>query len=80
MNRVVATIQRKLLVGIIERYGPGIPGWLIAHGKLIFSAASDEIEAIEAEIEAELQDELEPPKEKRWIAFAPTSYHQCKTY
>merc|ERR1712131_382064 len=30
------------------------------------------------EIEAELQDELEPPKEKRWIAFAPTSYHQLR--
>ena len=43
-------------------------------------AASEEIKAIEAEIEAELQEELEPPKEKRWIAFAPTSYHQCKTH
>ena len=47
--------------------------------KFLILAASEEIEAIEAEIEAELQDELEPPKEKRWIAFAPTSYHQCKT-
>lgn len=40
--------------------------------------SSDEIQAIEDEIEAELQDELELPKEKRWIAFAPTSYHQLR--